>query len=233
MSIVVENIRKDYGQQIALNGVSFTANKGEVIALLGPNGAGKSTLMKILTGYLRPDNGIALVSGLDIQQQTISAQHKIGYLPESNPLYKEMYVKEYLNFHASISKLPKNTVEEVIERVGLTLEAGKMIGQLSKGYQQRVGLAAAIIHDPEVLVLDEPTTGLDPNQLIEIRKLIKDLGQNKTVLLSTHIMQEVEALCDRVLILKKGNLVLNDSLHTLLKEKKKPLEVIFHELTFS
>lgn len=233
MSIVVENIRKDYGQQIALNGVSFTANKGEVIALLGPNGAGKSTLMKILTGYLRPDNGIALVSGLDIQQQTISAQHKIGYLPESNPLYKEMYVKEYLNFHASISKLPKNTVEEVIERVGLTLEAGKKIGQLSKGYQQRVGLAAAIIHDPEVLVLDEPTTGLDPNQLIEIRKLIKDLGQNKTVLLSTHIMQEVEALCDRVLILKKGNLVLNDSLHTLLKEKKKPLEVIFHELTFS
>lgn len=233
MSIVVENIRKDYGQQIALNGVSFTANKGEVIALLGPNGAGKSTLMKILTGYLRPDNGIALVSGLDLQQQTISAQHKIGYLPESNPLYKEMYVKEYLNFHASISKLPKNTVEEVIERVGLTLEAGKKIGQLSKGYQQRVGLAAAIIHDPEVLILDEPTTGLDPNQLIEIRKLIKDLGQNKTVLLSTHIMQEVEALCDRVLILKKGNLVLNESLHSLLKEKKKPLEEIFHELTLS
>ena len=233
MSISAENLSKTYGSQIALNDVSFIADKGEVIGLLGPNGAGKSTLMKILTGYISADNGAAIINDFNIDSHRLNAQKGIGYLPEQNPLYKEMYVKEYLQFHASISRLSKNEVFDVIEKVGLTPEAHKRIHQLSKGYQQRVGLAAAIIHDPEVLILDEPTTGLDPNQLIEIRKLIKSLGANKTVLLSTHIMQEVEALCDRVLILKKGNLVLNEKLSDLKKRKNKSLEEIFHELTIS
>ncbi len=233
MSISAENLSKTYGSQIALNDVSFIADKGEVIGLLGPNGAGKSTLMKILTGYISADNGVAIINDFNIDSHRLNAQKGIGYLPEQNPLYKEMYVKEYLQFHASISRLSKNEVFDVIERVGLTPEAHKRIHQLSKGYQQRVGLAAAIIHDPEVLILDEPTTGLDPNQLIEIRKLIKSLGANKTILLSTHIMQEVEALCDRVLILKKGNLVLNEKLSDLKKWKNKSLEEIFHELTIS
>ena len=233
MSISAENLSKTYGSQVALNEVSFTADKGEVIGLLGPNGAGKSTLMKILTGYISADNGAAIINNFNIDSDRLHAQKGIGYLPEQNPLYKEMYVKEYLQFHASISKLSKEEVFDVIDRVGLTPEAHKKIHQLSKGYQQRVGLAAAIIHDPEVLILDEPTTGLDPNQLIEIRKLIKSLGANKTVLLSTHIMQEVEALCDRVLILKKGNLVLNEKLSDLKKQKNKSLEEIFHELTIS
>jgi ABC-2 type transport system ATP-binding protein len=233
MSISAENLSKTYGSQIALNDVSFIADKGEVIGLLGPNGAGKSTLMKILTGYISADNGAAIINDFNIDSDRLNAQKGIGYLPEQNPLYKEMYVKEYLQFHASISSLSKDEVFNVIEKVGLTPEAHKRIHQLSKGYQQRVGLAAAIIHDPEVLILDEPTTGLDPNQLIEIRKLIKSLGANKTVLLSTHIMQEVEALCDRVLILKKGNLVLNEKLSDLKKQKNKSLEEIFHELTIS
>ena len=233
MSISAENLSKTYGSQIALNDVSFIADKGEVIGLLGPNGAGKSTLMKILTGYISADNGAAIINDFNIDSHRLNAQKGIGYLPEQNPLYKEMYVKEYLQFHASISRLSKNEVFDVIEKVGLTPEAHKRIHQLSKGYQQRVGLAAAIIHDPEVLILDEPTTGLDPNQLIEIRKLIKSLGANKTVLLSTHIMQEVEALCDRVLILKKGNLVLNEKLSDLKQQKNKSLEEIFHELTIS
>lgn len=233
MSISAENLSKTYGSQIALNDVSFIADKGEVIGLLGPNGAGKSTLMKILTGYISADNGVAIINDFNIDSHRLNAQKGIGYLPEQNPLYKEMYVKEYLQFHASISRLSKNEVFDVIEKVGLTPEAHKRIHQLSKGYQQRVGLAAAIIHDPEVLILDEPTTGLDPNQLIEIRKLIKSLGANKTILLSTHIMQEVEALCDRVLILKKGNLVLNEKLSDLKKWKNKSLEEIFHELTIS
>ena len=233
MSISAENLSKTYGSQIGLNDVSFIADKGEVIGLLGPNGAGKSTLMKILTGYISADNGAAIINDFNIDSHRLNAQKGIGYLPEQNLLYKEMYVKEYLQFHASISRLSKNEVFDVIEKVGLTPEAHKRIHQLSKGYQQRVGLAAAIIHDPEVLILDEPTTGLDPNQLIEIRKLIKSLGANKTVLLSTHIMQEVEALCDRVLILKKGNLVLNEKLSDLKKQKNKSLEEIFHELTIS
>ena len=233
MSISAENLSKTYGSQIALNDVSFIADKGEVIGLLGPNGAGKSTLMKILTGYISADNGAAIINDFNIDSDRLNAQKGIGYLPEQNPLYKEMYVKEYLQFHASISSLSKDEVFNVIEKVGLTPEAHKRIHQLSKGYQQRVGLAAAIIHDPEVLILDEPTTGLDPNQLIEIRKLIKSLGANKTVLLSTHIMQEVEALCDRVLILKKGNLVLNEKLSDLKQQKNKSLEEIFHELTIS
>ena len=233
MSISAENLSKTYGSQIGLNDVSFIADKGKVIGLLGPNGAGKSTLMKILTGYISADNGAAIINDFNIDSHRLNAQKGIGYLPEQNPLYKEMYVKEYLQFHASISRLSKNEVFAVIEKVGLTPEAHKRIHQLSKGYQQRVGLAAAIIHDPEVLILDEPTTGLDPNQLIEIRKLIKSLGANKTVLLSTHIMQEVEALCDRVLILKKGNLVLNEKLSDLKQQKNKSLEEIFHELTIS
>ena len=233
MSISAENLSKTYGSQIGLNDVSFIADKGEVIGLLGPNGAGKSTLMKILTGYISADNGAAIINDFNIDSHRLNAQKGIGYLPEQNPRYKEMYVKEYLQFHASISRLSKNEVFDVIEKVGLTPEAHKRIHQLSKGYQQRVGLAAAIIHDPEVLILDEPTTGLDPNQLIEIRKLIKSLGANKTVLLSTHIMQEVEALCDRVLILKKGNLVLNEKLSDLKQQKNKSLEEIFHELTIS
>ena len=233
MSISAENLSKTYGSQIGLNDVSFIADKGEVIGLLGPNGAGKSTLMKILTGYISADNGAAIINDFNIDSHRLNVQKGIGYLPEQNPLYKEMYVKEYLQFHASISRLSKNEVFDVIEKVGLTPEAHKRIHQLSKGYQQRVGLAAAIIHDPEVLILDEPTTGLDPNQLIEIRKLIKSLGANKTVLLSTHIMQEVEALCDRVLILKKGNLVLNEKLSDLKQQKNKSLEEIFHELTIS
>ena len=233
MSIRAENLSKTYGSQVALNEVSFTADKGEVIGLLGPNGAGKSTLMKILTGSISADHGTAIINDFNIHSDRLNAQKGIGYLPEQNPLYKEMYVKEYLQFHASISKLSEIAVADVIDRVGLTPEAHKQIYQLSKGYQQRVGLAAAIIHDPEVLILDEPTTGLDPNQLIEIRKLIKSLGANKTVLLSTHIMQEVEALCDRVLILKKGNLVLNEKLSDLKKQKNKSLEAIFHELTIS
>ena len=233
MSISAENLSKTYGSQIALNEVSFTADKGEVIGLLGPNGAGKSTLMKILTGSISADHGTAIINDFNIHSDRLNAQKGTGYLPEQNPLYKEMYVKEYLQFHASISKLSEIAVADVIDRVGLTPEAHKQIYQLSKGYQQRVGLAAAIIHDPAVLILDEPTTGLDPNQLIEIRKLIKSLGANKTVLLSTHIMQEVQALCDRVLILKKGNLVLNEKLSDLKKQKNKSLEAIFHELTIS
>ncbi len=227
MSIKVENIRKDYGKQIALNGVTFSAEKGEVIALLGPNGAGKSTLMKILTGYLQSTAGEAIVNEYNVATQKLQAQKGTGYLPEQNPLYKEMFVKEYLQFHAGIAGLTKVDVLETIERVGLTPESHKRIKQLSKGYQQRVGLAAAIIHNPEVLILDEPTTGLDPNQLTEIRKLIVDLGKEKTVLLSSHIMQEVEAMCDRILILNKGNLVLN----TKLKDLKEPLETVFRKLT--
>lgn len=233
MSIVVENIRKDYGQQIALNGVSFTANKGEVVALLGPNGAGKSTLMKILTGYLQPTSGEAFVNQYSVSSNKIQAQKGIGYLPEQNPLYRDMYVKEYLQFHASIAQFTKKHVSDTIEQVGLTSEAHKKIKELSKGYQQRVGLAAAIIHDPEVLILDEPTTGLDPNQLVDIRKLLIELGQKKTVLLSTHIMQEVEAMCDRILILNKGTLVLNKTLEELKSDSNQSLEAIFREKTTS
>ena len=194
MSIEVQSVSKSYGDQLALNAVSFSANKGEIIGFLGPNGAGKSTMMKILTGYILPNDGEVSVSGIDVLSKTIQAQQQIGYLPEQNPLYKDMYVKEYLAFQANIFKVDKERIDEVIELVGLTPEVRKKIGQLSKGYQQRVGIAAAILHDPEVLILDEPTTGLDPNQLQEIRSLIKKLGQEKTILFSTHIMQEVEEI---------------------------------------
>ena len=227
MSIQVNSVTKSYGTQLALKEVSFSANKGEIIGLLGPNGAGKSTIMKIITGYILPTKGAVYVSGIDILKSPIEAKAKIGYLPEQNPLYQEMYVKEYLEFQASILKVAKRTIITVIETVGLTPEMHKKIGQLSKGYQQRVGIAAAIIHNPEVLILDEPTTGLDPNQLQEIRTLIKKLGKEKTILLSTHIMQEVEALCDRVIIIKKGELLIDESIKKLKGNNEQIIEVTF------
>ena len=227
MSIQINSVTKSYGTQLALKEVSFSANKGEIIGLLGPNGAGKSTIMKIITGYILPTKGAVYVSGIDILKSPIEAKAKIGYLPEQNPLYQEMYVKEYLEFQASILKIAKKTINTVIETVGLTPEMHKKIGQLSKGYQQRVGIAAAIIHNPEVLILDEPTTGLDPNQLQEIRTLIKKLGKEKTILLSTHIMQEVEALCDRVIIIKKGELLIDESIKKLKGNNEQIIEVTF------
>lgn len=227
MSIQVNSVTKSYGTQLALKELSFSANKGEIIGLLGPNGAGKSTIMKIITGYILPTKGAVYVSGIDILKSPIEAKAKIGYLPEQNPLYQEMYVKEYLEFQASILKVAKKTIITVIETVGLTPEMHKKIGQLSKGYQQRVGIAAAIIHNPEVLILDEPTTGLDPNQLQEIRTLIKKLGKEKTILLSTHIMQEVEALCDRVIIIKKGELLIDETIKKLKGNNEQIIEVTF------
>ena len=219
MSISVKHLTKQYGSQVAVNRISFSLNKGEIVGFLGPNGAGKSTTMKMITGYLECDGGEIEVCGIPVVTDTIDTKKKIGYLPEANPLYTEMYVREYLGFLAGVHKItkPASRIEEVIRIVGLMPESGKKIGQLSKGYKQRVGLAAALIHDPEVLILDEPTTGLDPNQIIEIRELIKTLGQNKTVLFSSHIMQEVEAICDRVIIINKGNIVADERLHELRK----------------
>ncbi len=207
MSIEVQQITKLYGQQAALNEVSFKVGKGEIVGFLGPNGAGKSTMMKILTGYLPQSTGTAKVCGLDVMEESIAVRKKVGYLPEHNPLYLEMYVKEYLQFMGGLHQTAKNQVDPIIEKVGLSPERHKKLGQLSKGYRQRVGLAAALLHNPEVLILDEPTTGLDPNQLVEIRNLIKEAGHEKTVMLSTHIMQEVEILCDRVIIINKGQIV--------------------------
>lgn len=207
MSITVKNISKSYGTQPALKDVSFSLKTGEVVGFLGPNGAGKSTLMKILTGYLQPDAGTFSVAGHDGASEMPSIQRKLGYLPEHNPLYDSMFVREYLSFTAGIYKTPKTRIAEVIQQVGLGAMAEKKIDQLSKGYRQRVGLAQALIHDPEVLILDEPTTGLDPNQIVEIRDLVRSIAAEKTILLSTHIMQEVEALCSRVLILNEGKLV--------------------------
>jgi ABC-2 type transport system ATP-binding protein len=227
MSIQVQSVSKSYGDQLALSEVSFSAKKGEIIGFLGPNGAGKSTMMKILTGYISPNKGEVSVGGTDVLSNAIQAQSKIGYLLEQNPLYKDMYVREYLSFRASIFKIGKQRIEEVIELVGLTPEVKKKIGQLSKGYQQRVGIAAAILHDPEVLILDEPTTGLDPNQLQEIRSLIKQLGTEKTILFSTHIMQEVEAICDRVIIIKKGELLLDTFLKDLKQSHEQTIIVTF------
>ena len=235
MSIQVTSVCKTYQTQKALNQVSFSADKGEVIGFLGPNGAGKSTLMKILTGFIKPNSGTVFVDQIDVLQNPKAAQKAIGYLPEHNPLYSDMYVREYLQFQASvyqISKLIDVTVKEQIEKciakVGLTLEADKKINQLSKGYQQRVGLAAAILHNPKVLILDEPTTGLDPNQLLEIRTLITTLGKDKTVLFSTHIMQEVEAVCDRVIIIKKGTVLIDKTLVELQKNHQQIIKVIFN-----
>jgi ABC-2 type transport system ATP-binding protein len=219
MSIEVKNLLKVYGEQKAVNNISFSVNKGEIVGFLGPNGAGKSTTMKIITGYLHPSGGEAFVCGINVAADPLATKKKIGYLPELNALYYEMYVKEYLGFIAETHKVqnPKDKINNAIELTGLTVESKKKIGQLSKGYKQRVGLAAALIHDPEVLILDEPTSGLDPNQIIEIREVIKNQGKNKTVLFSSHILQEVEAICDRVIIINKGNLVANDTLTNLRK----------------
>ena len=227
MSIGVYSVSKLYANQKALNSVSFTIDKGSVVGFLGPNGAGKSTMMKILTGYINPTEGSVLINGINVSENPIEAKKKIGYLPEHNPLYTDMYVKEYLQFQASVYKVKKSVIMEVIERVGLTLEAHKKIGQLSKGYRQRVGLAAALLHNPEVLILDEPTTGLDPNQLVEIRSLIKDIGKNKTVLFSTHIMQEVEAVCGRVIIIRKGEIVVDKRLEEIRLNQNQVIEVTF------
>lgn len=217
MSIKVKHLTKYYGSQTAVNNISFEAKKGEILGFLGPNGAGKSTTMKIITGFIPASSGNVEVCGLDVEKNALESRTKIGYLPENNPLYLDMYVKEYLEFVAKIYKVKnrKARVNEMIEQVGLEREQHKIIGALSKGYRQRVGLAQAIIHEPEVLILDEPTSGLDPNQLVEIRALIKNIGKEKTVMLSTHIMQEVEAICDRVIIIKNGNLVANDTATTL------------------
>lgn len=227
MSIQLTSISKTYATQKAVNGISFKAEKGEIVGFLGPNGAGKSTTMKILTGFIKPGEGVVSVNGIDVVKNPIEAQKCIGYLPEHNPLYLDMYVREYLQFQASIYKISKNKIAEVIEKVGLGSEAHKKIEQLSKGYRQRVGLAAAILHDPEVLILDEPTTGLDPNQLVEIRELIKELGKNKTVLFSTHIMQEVEAVCDRVIIINKGELIVDKAISELKTSNEQVIKVTF------
>jgi ABC-2 type transport system ATP-binding protein len=217
VSIKVEHLTKTYGEQNALDDISFSVKSGEIVGFLGPNGAGKSTTMKILTSYIPPTSGYAEVCGIDVMTDSIEVRKKIGYLPEHNPLYLDMYVREYLEFVAEIHKLDniKQRVDAMIETVGLQIERQKKIGTLSKGYRQRVGLAQALIHQPEVLILDEPTSGLDPNQLEEIRGLIKQLGKEKTVILSTHIMQEVEAICDRVIIINKGKIVADDSAATL------------------
>lgn len=227
MSIELTSITKTYGAQKAVNNISFSAKKGEIVGFLGPNGAGKSTTMKILTGFIQPSKGTVLVSGVDVITNPIEAQKNIGYLPEHNPLYLDMYVREYLQFQGSLHNIENSKVNETIEKVGLTVEAHKKINQLSKGYRQRVGLAAAILHNPEVLILDEPTTGLDPNQLVEIRQLIKELGKDKTVLLSTHIMQEVEAMCDRVIIINKGEIVVNKPILELKTDNEQVIKVTF------
>ncbi len=218
MSIAIQNISKSYGTQKALDSISFSINKGEIVGFLGPNGAGKSTLMKILTTYLTADEGNAKVNGFDVSSQQKEVQLSIGYLPEHNPLYLDLYVREYLAFNADVYKVAKSRIEEVIQLTGLTSESHKKIGQLSKGYRQRVGLANALLHNPDVLILDEPTTGLDPNQLVEIRNVIKNAGKDKTVFLSTHIMQEVEAICDRVIIIDKGKIVADKQLEKLISE---------------
>ena len=218
MSIEVQNISKSYGAQKALDNVSFSIKKGEIVGFLGPNGAGKSTLMKILTTYINADEGTASVNGKEVNDHQKEVQQSIGYLPENNPLYLDLFVREYLEFNADVYKVAKSRIEEVIQLTGLSSESHKKIGQLSKGYRQRVGLATALLHNPEVLILDEPTTGLDPNQLVEIRNVIKNVGKNKTVFLSTHIMQEVEAICDRVIIINNGKIVTDKKLDKLISD---------------
>ena len=239
MSIEVKNLLKVYGGQKAVNNISFKVNKGEIVGFLGPNGAGKSTTMKIITGYLEQSSGEAYVCGVNVNDDPLETKKKIGYLPELNALYYEMYIREYLAFVAEVHKIQKSNpdsyrgkIENVIELTGLTFESKKKIGQLSKGYKQRVGLAAALIHDPEVLILDEPTSGLDPNQIIEIREVIKKQGKDKTVLFSSHILQEVEAICDRVIIINKGELVADDKLSNLRRNSSasNTVNVNFEEL---
>jgi ABC-2 type transport system ATP-binding protein len=232
MSININNVNKFYGNQQALTDVSFSLNNGEIVAFLGPNGAGKSTLMKIITCYLKQDAGKVLVCDFDTLEQNLKVKARIGYLPENNPLYTDMYIKEYLIFVGRIYKVENlnDRVTEVIQQTGLNQEKSKKIGQLSKGFKQRVGLAAALIHNPEVLILDEPTTGLDPNQLVEIRNLIKEVGKDKTVLLSTHIMQEVDKMCNRVIIINKGKIV-DDKLISNYQKNNIDLEEHFRKLT--
>ncbi|MBW1294323.1 gliding motility-associated ABC transporter ATP-binding subunit GldA [Aquimarina litoralis] len=227
MSISVSKISKTYDDQHALKDVSFEVKQGEIVGFLGPNGAGKSTMMKILTTYLDASDGTALVNGFDVNSQSMDVQRSVGYLPEHNPLYLEMYVREYLSFNAQVYKISKSRIEEVIQQTGLLPESNKKINQLSKGYRQRVGLACALLHDPKVLILDEPTTGLDPNQLVEIRELIKSVGKEKTVFLSTHIMQEVEAMCDRVIIINQGEIVADKNLNEMIDQNDQIIEVEF------
>ncbi len=232
MSIEVSQLLKIYGEQKAVNDISFAIRKGEITGFLGPNGAGKSTTMKIITGYLLPDAGNAKICDLDVTKYPIEVKKKIGYLPESNPLYYEMYVKEYLGFVANVHKTenPKQKIENVIELTGLQIEQHKKIGQLSKGYKQRVGLAVSLVHDPEVLILDEPTNGLDPNQIVEIRNIIKEQGKSKTVLFSSHILQEVQAICDRVIIINKGRIVADDTIGNLKQNNKNNIvKITFRE----
>jgi ABC-2 type transport system ATP-binding protein len=230
MSISIKEVKKFYGEQAALNGISLEIKKGEIIGLLGPNGAGKSTLMKIITCFITASEGEVNICGESVLKENNDIRQKTGYLAEHNPLYKDMYIKEYLEFVAGVYGIKKNKVQEIIERTGLEPEQHKKINELSKGYRQRVGLAAALIHEPEVLILDEPTTGLDPNQLVDIRNLIVESGKNKTVMLSTHIMQEVEKMCNRVIIINKGKIVADESIVNL-KKKKIDLEKYFRELT--
>ena len=229
MSIEVKNVFKYYGDQAAVKGISFSVKSGEIVGFLGPNGAGKSTTMKMITGYIPPSSGEILISGMPVGTDQLNPKKKIGYLPENNPLYLDMYVREYLDFVARIYKVSNRNerVKEMIHSVGLGLEQNKQIGALSKGYRQRVGLAQAMIHNPEVLILDEPTSGLDPNQLIEIRELIKRIGKEKTLMLSTHIMQEAEAICDRVVILSKGEIVADTPTNKL--NEKSGLKSVFVE----
>lgn len=231
MSISVSNLVKVYGTQTAVNNISFSLKKGEIVGFLGPNGAGKSTTMKMITTYLPPTNGSATVCGFDVVKQPMEVRQKIGYLPEANPLYFDMYVREYLEMSAGIHKIKnaRDKIEGMISLTGLSKEAHKKIGMLSKGYKQRTGLAQAMLHDPEVLILDEPTSGLDPLQIVEIRDLITRIGKEKTVLLSTHIMQEVEAMCNRVIIISGGNIVLDDSINNM-RSSNKNLEDIFREV---
>jgi ABC-2 type transport system ATP-binding protein len=230
MSLQVTGLTKVYGTQRAVNSISFTVNKGEIVGFLGPNGAGKSTTMKIATGLIPPTEGGVMVAGLDVQSQPLAVKKIIGYLPEHNPLYLDMYVHEYLQFIGKLyglrGKFLHDRVAEMIALCGLTVEQNKKIESLSKGYRQRVGLAQALIHNPEVLILDEPTTGLDPNQILEIRKLIKEVSKNKTVIFSTHIMQEVSALCDRVIVINKGELVADSTLSSLLQNQNKSVSVV-------
>lgn len=230
MSLQITNLTKRFGEQTALNDINLNIDKNEIIGLLGPNGAGKSTLMKSIVGALKIDEGQIIFHGKDITKAETESKKNIGFLPENNPLYNEMYVKEYLSFVAEIHKIPKSRVEEVTELVGISPEKSKKIGQLSKGYKQRVGLAQAILHQPDLLILDEPTNGLDPNQIIEIRNVIKEIGREKTVILSTHIMQEVEALCSRVILIHKGNII-QDSPIEEFKGKFGSLEEAFQSYT--
>jgi ABC-2 type transport system ATP-binding protein len=235
VSISVSNLTKFYGSQKVVNNISFEINQGEIVGFLGPNGAGKSTTMKMITGFIEANEGNIEVCGISVKKNKLAIKKKIGYLPEANPLYFDLYIREYLAFIAGIHSIKesKKRIEEVIKLVGLTVEANKKIGQLSKGYKQRVGLAAALIHDPEVLILDEPTSGLDPNQIIEIRTVIQNLGKMKTILFSSHIMQEVEAICKRVIIINKGNIVADDQVDSirLVDNKQLNLEDVFKTLT--